>query len=226
VGAGTARPVQTQYQRKQEYANSCGAASLLCASKELGKTNLPTVDGEFRWQGQPLDTRTSAAEQAIYSVSSGTANRNGDLKNEGYSQPDKLIQAADRLGLKSQVQVAPGIHGKVLETINPGLVTRLNEAGVEINRGPEQPLNENQRRLRVVRANVGVLDLPKGPVGLHYVLERPNGSVMDPATGFDYNNLSTLNKTMAASSQGIEGTNGWLKGSYTDTGISIIVEPR
>jgi cysteine protease IpaJ len=174
----------------QGYPMSCGAATLVSASMELGRT-------EF--QGTPLDDRFKhPCEGRVYASTSGVS----DASKAGYSYPAGIIKTAREMGLEGHVHMVPGFKTGALETFFPGAVNQVNDMGAKVDKGPEVPLHDNQRRLRVLTTQ---------GIGLHYVMERPNGSVMDPATGKTYKNLDTLVKDA-----------GWSK-NYSDTGLSVVL---
>ena len=68
-----------------------------------------------------------------------------------------------------------------------------------------------QRLLRVMR--VGEDSWYKPAVGLHYIMQRPDGTVMDPAYGMTLQSLAHLER-FQKEKQSV---------AYIDTGIGIII---
>lgn len=188
--------------KQQMYANSCGAASLLCAAGELGVTRLPEIAGSM-CSGQSL-AANGACETSLYQITSGaTTGRNPagrDLSKAGYSMPHNMVLAARLLGLDARVYM-DGRLAAAIAWAYPECRSITEQSGVRVLQTPPPPLDPNQRLLKVL----GVMKV----AGLHYVMQRPTGSYMDPNDGRDYDNFDEMN-------------NSWLK-SYADTGISILV---
>lgn len=187
---------------KQSFPNSCGAVALICALAELDVTQYP--DG-VEWGGgtgpaggafQP----NVQAEMRVYGqVGTGV---NQLLADRGYSMPAQLAMMATTFGLpKPTIYVSPGFYGTLLTTFYAKALENAQALGITVVEGPMPPLQQTQRALRVV-AVMKVL-------GLHYVLERPDGSYMDPGDGQNFANFDALNSS-------------WLK-SYADTGITIVL---
>ncbi|ROS00364.1 hypothetical protein EDC56_3015 [Sinobacterium caligoides] len=189
--------------RKQFYDNSCGAASLLCAAGELGVPNLPNFP-ESRCVGQVLDTNISC-ESALYQITSGATTGNKpigmNLCNAGYSLPHNLVFAARLLGLDGDVHMETGSYSSALSWLYPSCESLCTQSNITIRNTAPPQLMPNERLLRIV----GVMKA----AGLHYVMQRPAGTYMDPADGQDYNTFNEMN-------------NSWLK-CYSNTGISILL---
>lgn len=195
--------VGVPFQKRQQYDNSCGAASLLCAAAELGVTAMPNIGSSMFLNGQPLQV-TNLCESAIYQISSGMTtgppgSQPAGMTSAGYSLPHNLAFAARLLGLRAHVFLTPGAFSTALGWLYPSCESKCRGAGVPVSARHPPLMGPRVRRLRIV----GVLKF----VGLHYLLERPDGSFMDPADGVDYASLDAAN-------------NGWLK-SYSDTGIVL-----
>jgi cysteine protease IpaJ len=210
---------------QQTYPNSCGAVGLLCASMEMGKTEM-FAGKNSKGDMQPpvkLQTNNPMAEQAIYKHTSN-AKPGQDPNNGPYSYPDRIVSTARVMGLNGEVQMVPGVTSSALKATKGDVVSRLQGSGVPIKEGAEPPLTEEQRRLRVVvsTANVG----GKVPIagGLHYIMERPNGTIMDPASGRNYQNLQSLNAELAKTPIH-DKTGKMLTGHYMDSGVSVVLSP-
>ncbi len=196
-----------QYQ--QTYPNSCGASSLLCAAMELGTANLPAVQAYPLWAFQIPLAANKTCETAIYSVSSG----GGGLpptNASGYSLPSYINDCAVAMGRTAVGYVPSTLVGALLKTVYSADVTRATGNGMVINSTVAPAPGPNQRLLKVMR--VGEDSWYKPNVGLHYIMVRPDGSVMDPALGLDANNLKALQ--MYQNSQAA---------SYIDTGIGVLI---
>ncbi|MFY0578994.1 hypothetical protein ACN28S_36230 [Cystobacter fuscus] len=198
-------------QKKQAYTNSCGAASLLCAATELGSTHLGN---------QPLDTRTNASETQIYQATSGAYSM-GNPENSGYSFPDRIVATGRALGLNGHVHMTNSLPSQVIKYFGGNVVNNLHATGVPIEEGPERQLAANQRRLRVVVVTANVAGRVPVMAGLHYIMERPDGSIMDPASGRNYNNIHELNQEMAQA--GLPGVGRMMSTHYANSGISVVL---
>jgi hypothetical protein len=186
----------TRYQ--QSYTNSCGAVALMCAAKELGIDTLPAVP--------PWDPNTPipspSCESQIFQYT-GTGGPTVAVGNRGYSMPAKLAIVARTLGLKNPtIYMRPGFYATMLATFYDSAIRDANESGLPIvNQAPPQ-LQPWQRALKVM----AVMKV----VGLHWVMERPDGSYMDPGDGQDFASFDALKAP-------------FLK-SYADTGITLVVD--
>ncbi|MFC0204857.1 hypothetical protein [Novosphingobium soli] len=187
---------------QQQYANSCGAVALMCALDELGVTQYPEAvqwGGGTGPGGGPFQANTQAEMRIYGQVGTGVSQR---LCDRGYSMPAQLAMMAHTFGLPlPTVYVTPGIYGTMLTTFYKNAMENAQALGIPVVQGARPPLQPWQRALRVV----AVMKV----VGLHYVLERPDGSFMDPGDGQDFASFAQLNSS-------------WLK-SYADTGISILL---
>ena len=183
-------------QKKQMYPNSCGAACLLCAAKELGIT-------------MPLEINDTS-ETKIYAVTSDATIwpkplRPAELNSAAYSTPDNLIFQARMLGLQGRIYIKDTLYNRALEWAPSEVLKRCEGSGIAIVReAAPTALNNNQRELKVV----GVL---KG-VGLHYVLHSPDGTYINPADGCCNSTFDEMN-------------NSFLK-SYSDLNLSVVLEKQ
>jgi hypothetical protein len=199
--------------KKQAFANSCGAASLLCVAKELGIEKIPVLAGSMSEQvgcdTLELDNR---CESDIYTITSGndTQRRHcGNLMDAGYSMPDGIVTAGRLLGLEMKVVEIPNIFSKALSWFYPDAKSRLSGIGCAVVNGPNE-LAAGQARIEAMAVTLVGL-----PVGLHWVVQRSDGSYMDPATGKNHKGFSELNAGAKQAGHGVLG--------YCQTGISIIV---
>lgn len=197
---------------RQTYKNSCGAASLLCAIIDLGYTQLPANPAMHPlWVGGADLTAgpTKQAETMIYAITSG-CDRCPD-NGSGYSLPSRIAKVCQAINLKARVYVPPGIVPSLLLLLYPSEMSQATLNGADIERtAPPKPTG-NELLLRIIR--VGEHKMLGLNLGLHYVLERPNGWVMDPALGWEHSSLDQLilfHKKM-------------YRVSYVDSGIGILL---
>lgn len=186
--------------KEQQYDNSCGAASLLCAALELGVLHLPNLGG--RNTGQPLRA-DYFSEAALYQITSGAVTGglvdNADLGKLGYSFPHNVAIAARELGLEVRIYMS-GMVASLLSTFYPKAEANCWRTGFRVIHAKAPPLKANQRALKVV-TTFGI--------GLHYVMQRPDGTFMDPAEGDDFASFKAMNS--------------WSK-LYDDTHICLVLE--
>lgn len=198
--------------KKQVFPNSCGAAALLCAAKELGVNKIPALAGSMS-EHLGVDTLEldNRCENDLYRITSGsTSIRQGqsNLLEAGYSMPDNIVIAGRLLGLNMRVEKCPGLFVTALEWLYPTIEKNLKGIGCPVDL-PGPALRNNEVKLEAMAVScIGV------PIGLHWVLNRADGSYMDPATGENQKNLSELNK-------GAKKAVGRIIG-YFPSGISIV----
>jgi len=197
--------------KKQTFKNSCGAVSLLCAAKELGCTEVPVLKGSISEAvgiaTLELDNR---CESDIYRLTSGGTlgpNPVANLADAGYSLPHNIILASRLLGLEPTLYMEPRFASKVLAYCYSNVVSHCQNSGVPINKLKSPQLQQNERDIQLLVSNLAGI-----PAGLHWVMTRPDGSFMDPATGKNQANFHALN-------QGAHSVSRFA--GYTNTGITI-----
>lgn len=156
--------------KRQSLPNSCGAAALLCAALELGVTMLPSANSATI----PL-AATDEIEHAIYRFTSGdTAS---ELRAGSYSPPDRIVLCARRLGLEGRISARnTAFSGRIAPAMGVAVQESCGRHRIEIEDSDSLPFVDfNARRLAIVVAG--------SEQSLHYVMVRPDGSVMDPGTG-------------------------------------------
>ncbi|AOB33011.1 hypothetical protein AKI39_23080 [Bordetella sp. H567] len=191
------------FRRKQFYDNSCGAATLLCAAGELGITHLPHIPNTML-MGQELQSNNTC-ESAIYYMTCGASlgpTPFFNLEKGGYSFPHNIVFAGRMLGLDAEVYMENACTSGLLKALYPRCEQLCAQSGVLVKYRKRPALLESQRALKIM----GVMKL----LGLHYVMERPNGTYMDPADGRNFPDLKAMN-------------NSWAK-CYAETGISIVLQ--
>ena len=195
---------------KQTFPNSCGAVCLMCAAVELGTTTIPadtTVHAMWVVQ-QPMTVPNQACENLIYAVTSGAPGF--ATATSGYSLPSRIGKAARALGLTTIAFVPTSIIGTTLLSLYGTEELDARNVGTLTKRQAAPTLEERQRLLKVMRVGNATSILPAG--GLHYVMMRPDGTVMDPACGQNFPNMNEL--IAAQQAQGV---------FYADTGVAILI---
>ena len=206
-------PLRRQLAKRQEHPNSCGAAALLCAAKELGVQKMPLFKGSFcAKQGVDtleLDTRCESDLFMITGNCMGDKKGQAKLEKAGYSMPDQIVLAGRQLGLFMRVEKNQSLIANTLSGLYPKIEAELNAMGCPVV-PPMYSLKFNEIRLEALAGSfVGV------PFTLHWVMQRPDGSYMDPRTGENYQDFSALKKGAK------QNINKWV--SYYQSGISIVV---
>ncbi len=188
----------------QRWWNSCGAASLMCAARELGISTLPANIKLGLWDVPTKLDVNDECETRIYQMTGRKADATMDLKamldllktnakadalkKWDYSLPTDIVTCARHIGLKSShavayktrtvtaLKIAFGSEWKKIKNDND-FVQRDDDHSTLTPKGGE-------RELKVL--------LSHKTLALHYVMVRPNGSVMDPATGHDFPDTKTV----------------------------------
>jgi cysteine protease IpaJ len=206
-----------RFRKRQQQDDSCGASSLLCAALELGIREFSQTDRSvFSATGVTLSA-SNHAESTIVELTRSTRNSGLGVVDAGHLYPHDFAVAARSLSLRGSLYLNPNA---ILATAL-GLYYRDSgkmalESGVPLFQSTPPDLRLNQRLLKVFLVEQHVTRrMPRAPRGLHYVLLRPDGSVMDPATGWDFDNLRSMRPLL----DGIQGR-------YVDSGIAVLIEPR
>ena len=199
--------------RKQIFANSCGAASLLCAAKELGIDKMPVFkDSLSDITGIDSLELTNNCESDLYQITSRNYNplmHHTNVSDSGYSMPEDIVIAARIIGLDTYAIENNTFFSKALSFIYPEVKEKLSSIGCEL-RQSDTPLNPNQRKLEAVAVSIAGV-----PAGLHWVLCRPDNSYMDPGTGGNSPDFSGMQAEMKKSNNKFYG--------YYKTGISVVL---
>jgi len=183
---------------RQSFTNSCGAVALMCAAKELGIDNLPNVPP---WD-PTTPIPTPACERSIFQFT-GSGEPTLAIGDRGYSMPAKLAIVALTLGLKNPtIYMRPGFYATMLSTFYKSAIKDAENSRLAIKNEVAPPLEQWQRALKVM----AVMKV----VGLHWVMERPDGTFMDPGDGQDFANFAALQAPFQK--------------SYADTGITLVVD--
>jgi hypothetical protein len=195
---------------KQTFPNSCGAVALMAASIELNQLTIPQSTIHPLWNNAHIMHAQGdrIAETLIYAVTSGSA---GAPNNQsGYSLPSRIAIVAKELHLHSIAFVPKNAMGNLLLFLYGSEEIDAQRAGMLLKREAAPALQQNQFLLKVLR--VGAADAWLPATGLHYVLQRADLSIMDPAIGQNFPDLATA--VAAHHSNGV---------FYEDTGIAILL---
>src|SRR5262245_59926223 len=115
--------------------------------------------------------------------------------------PAKLGLVARTLGLNNPtVYMRQGFYATMLSKFYTSALQDARDSGLPLVEREMPALKQYQRALKVM----AVMKI----AGLHYVMQRPDGSYMDPGDGENHDSFAALN-------------NSWLK-SYADTGIALV----
>ncbi len=172
--------------------------ALLCAAKELGIDHFPQV---APWNGAPL-TASIGCESRLF-LHTGTGVPGLALSGRGYSMPARLAAVGRTLGLKNPtVYMRSGVYATMISTFYNTALQQGRDSGIPIHNAAPPPLQPWQRALKVM----AVMKV----VGLHYIMQRPDGSFMDPADGENHESFAAMNAS-------------WSK-CYADTGIALVFD--
>jgi hypothetical protein len=169
---------------QQSYTNSCGAASLLCAAEELGIAVIPQNLNYVLLAAGPTNlVLNQACESQLYQVTSNNP-VNVNPHAWGYSMPSQVVACARMLGLQAWAVADATWSVRALKILYSNELSALRAMNALVEPGGSRssfrPVG-HQRVLKVLldrsRANFG---------GMHFVMVRPDGSVMEPGAGEDH----------------------------------------
>jgi cysteine protease IpaJ len=162
----------------QQYRESCGAACLLCAAVELNVTTIPINNNYTLWRNVPMPLTPSAAcEKRLYQVTSAHPHW-GDPNGWGINLPSNIIVCARMLGLKAKAIAYNTYTVSQLKKLFIAEMPRLASLHALEKHGSSHSTykpNPRQRELRIL------VDRDSG--AMHYVMVRPDDTVMDPGNG-------------------------------------------
>ena len=200
----------THQERKQLYANSCGACALLVAAKELGIEHMPVLTGFYsKLTGGKL-ALTNECESDLYKITSNsTSYRDSccNLADAGYSMPQGIIVACWLLGINCELTEKTNLFSKALSWLYPEVKAQCQAIGVQV----REDMSDDVGKYRLKAMSGSFIGMP---VGLHWVLQRPDGSFMDPYVGKNSLNFDELVQNARCD---------FRFAGYYDTGISIVL---
>ncbi len=182
----------------------------MCAAIELGKTVIPVDTGvHSTWFAEKaMDAPSVGCENLIYACTSGASGF--ATAASGYSMPSRIGKAARGLGLTTIAFVPPTILGTALLTLYGTEELDAKSIGTLTKRAAAPMPTEGQRLLKVMRVGDAKSNLPA--TGLHYVMMRPDGTIMDPAVGQNFPDMDNLLAAQKA-----------VDAYYADTGVAILI---
>jgi hypothetical protein len=191
---------------RQRYRNSCGAACLLCAAKELSVAAIPVNQGYALWKNAPEPLALSeACEKRLYQVTSVHSRLGANPQSWGINLPSNIVLCARMLGLKAKV-IAYDTYtvGRLKRVFSDEMPKLAGMHALETSSSSHSTFRPNprQRELKVL------VDRRSG--NMHYVMVRPDGTVMDPGMGVDVDDIQKAKK----------------HANMHGTGLSVFVQQR
>ncbi len=172
------------HQQSQQY--SCGAATLLCAASELGVAQIPA--GPLWASGCALAVNDTC-ELKLYQVTSPASH---------YSMPSGIVRCARGLGLKAKALAYNTwtVWG-LKKSFKAEIADLKSLAALQEDRHSKSVFkpNNNQRELKIL--------FDRDTKALHYVMVRPNGTVMEPGAGRDYSTIAEVKTALGMHGTGL-----------------------
>lgn len=169
---------------KQSYRLSCGAATLLCVAQELGVQQINhTLPLKLNHACEIALYRETCSDRITLSPSTW-----------GYSMPSNLISCARKLGLQAYAIAERTWSVRALKIGYQQELDQLRKMHALVEpasawwqkRRSSTVLSPHQRILKVIMlrnlSNFGLM---------HYILLRPNGTVMEPWQGREHANIQS-----------------------------------
>lgn len=184
-----------RHRYRQRDPNGCGPSVLMVACKELDCTQFTIPDFTPGGTGNvdlDIDLRGNNLSTEETKIHFYTGNH-----RLNYSMPGRIASVAGYAGLDAQIYLDGCCCVPLLKRGYPQAINEAADLGYDPIYGPPGALEENQRRLFVCVTAGG---------GLHYIMERPDASFMDPADGED-----------------ITWIRWKFKFQYAETGVSVVV---
>src|SRR3954470_2114182 len=175
---------------QQIWANSCAAASLLCAAHELGVREFPAVRKYSLWAAAAPLRLDSESQRRIYQWTSRNPAMTTMPYDWGYSWPVDIATCAEALGLSARILIYSTWTAWALKNLKAyrDQWRRIQKYGnyeeVGVDRSTHR-LKHDQRELKVIAEWQDLIGPVKKLGSLHTVLVRPNGQVMEPGEGRD-----------------------------------------
>ncbi|UYM14308.1 hypothetical protein [Endozoicomonas euniceicola] len=181
---------------KQSYLNSCGAVALLCGAFELGIRTIPQNDDYSFTSLGPMPLKMDiACEIAVYQIiSNNPLSTNPRLW--GFGMPSQIIKCSKMLGLNGFAISRNSLTTFGLKAMFREELAKLRclHALVEQSKKTlpkgisNTALAMHQRKLKLL------IKYRNGD--LHYVMVRPDGTVMDPSCGQNFPSEINFKRTM------------------------------
>lgn len=194
----------------QNFQNSCGPSCLLVAALEMGVMHIPAHPNPgiyYTWVGNPrVLANDLECETILYQVTGQNGALGGNPNDWGYSMPSGIVRCARLLGMQAWViahrtwtvrglKIAYRQELDVLRAM--GALVSQDGSWWRTNRSTTAPVM-HQFELKVLfgrtRANIGAL---------HYVMVRPNHTVMEPGNGIDYPNINAAKTAVQMNGTGL-----------------------
>jgi cysteine protease IpaJ len=199
---------------KQQWRTSCAAACLQCAASELGVLTIPKREGLTLWDAdEPLLLDKFVQKRLFQWTSHNFQAIAKSVDGWGYSMPTDVADCAAHLGLEVEIVVCSSWTATGLKFGFQDEWSRIKRhSGYRpaTTTRSDRPLGHDERELRVLAEWQDLVGPVKTIGSLHYVMVRPNGSVMEPGHGLDVVDI------LAAKTQC----------NMHGTGLSIIVRKR
>jgi hypothetical protein len=205
---------------KQLYKRSCGAASLLFVARDLSLkklpflaeavTSFPVLDESCPVLDDKFNLRFFY-EEDIYRITSDYKDTSLGIDFARGSSPHNIIKAAKLLGLEANLYIPINDYTDSLksDTTMPDVQSGLIQERITINEHAAPSLKVDQLEMKLFSYvdSQGKRIPGSWDETNHWVVLRPDGSVMDPASGQFFDNLNSLitayNKTGAAVDSGM-----------------------
>lgn len=201
--------------KSQRWLNSCGAATLMCAAKELGISTLPANIKLGLWDVPTRLDVDDECETRIYQMTGRKADRKMDLttlqallktnpkadalKKWNYSLPTDIVACARHIGLKGSHAVA--YKTKSVAALKIGFWSEWKE----IRRDKSFVRSDDDHSTITPKAGERELKvlLSHKTLALHYVMVRPDGSVMEPASGYNIRDIKAVKNYLSLHGTGL-----------------------
>jgi hypothetical protein len=194
---------------KQNYPRSCAAASLLSIAFELGIKTMPALENKGELV---LDKR---CESDLYLITSEYHEVMSELSSARGSLPPNIIRASKLLGLTEKFYVPKNHYTEAMrkDSSYPDIEIVSKKEGIDINIECAPLLKEGELAIKFL---VEVDSSGKQVPGLwdevtHCIVERPDGSCMDPSFGENFHTASELIANYDDTQE-----------IYVDSGMSIV----
>jgi|GEM_PF-5833533 len=208
---------------RQKYSHSCGAACLFYIARYFGLQRNPIFAETLKKFSVLLDaypyydshlTLRFCYEIDVYRQTGEFKGDTTGMDSDKVSWPHSVIQTAELLGLETKVYIAPGMWTDMMRQ-DPALkeerqllttVARINDSAA-----PELEQGEFEMKLCIWEdpSRESMFFTSWNDVS-HWIISRPDHSIMEPAVGGCFKNLAEFNSQ--------------IKLRLIETGISIVIK--